>query len=329
MKVQELRELLKKADREKLEKAFVECYKQFPKAKKEEIDVLIDAVFSGEDVKKRVSETPADFEALKAEIERFLENAYAQNYLAPNRIVPKSQRPKWRFMVKGYIKEFLKIKAGDPHYPDMIILFEKLYRMLCYACCYYLFSTEDPFRSIGWEQQELFQVLAKKVFEDGYTEEAISKMVALAVCDGVSRENLSIEQAYVLAAELKTSDMKHAAMQEIKEQVKTQEERLATTKKGSDRIFWIEDTINDLCNMLLILSIKLSETEKCLPYYFSHARERDREIILYRALRVAYWTEKDDSALWIDIYHYGLTKKIHPRESLVVEYQKRLDRLNG
>ena len=35
MKVQELRQLLADADRKLMEKAFVESYKQFPKAKKD------------------------------------------------------------------------------------------------------------------------------------------------------------------------------------------------------------------------------------------------------------------------------------------------------
>lgn len=38
MKVQELRNMIKEADRGLLEKAFVECYKQFAKKQKEEAD---------------------------------------------------------------------------------------------------------------------------------------------------------------------------------------------------------------------------------------------------------------------------------------------------
>ena len=41
MKVQELRQVLSKADRSLLEKAFVESYKNFPKRQKEEIDQII------------------------------------------------------------------------------------------------------------------------------------------------------------------------------------------------------------------------------------------------------------------------------------------------
>ncbi len=102
MKVQELRVLLKKADREKIEKAFVESYKQFSKAQKEEADRIIADILSGEVLKKQDNAQQIDFIALKQEIEEFIENAYAQNYFAPNRVIPKSKRPKWRFLVRVF-----------------------------------------------------------------------------------------------------------------------------------------------------------------------------------------------------------------------------------
>jgi len=46
-----------------------------------------------------------DIDDLEAELERFLIDAYAQNYYAPNLYVPKSQRPKWRFKAKRFFKE--------------------------------------------------------------------------------------------------------------------------------------------------------------------------------------------------------------------------------
>ena len=60
---------------------------------------------------------PADMRILKPEIEDFLENAYAQNYMIPNRIIPKQERPKWRFKVKAYIKS---LQAVPPEGEDGI-----------------------------------------------------------------------------------------------------------------------------------------------------------------------------------------------------------------
>ena len=59
-----------------------------------------------------------------------LEKAYAQNYLVPNREVPKSQRPKWRFMVKNYIKELEKLSLEDDNYAKSVTILTSLYRAL-------------------------------------------------------------------------------------------------------------------------------------------------------------------------------------------------------
>lgn len=327
MKVQELRVLLKKADREKIEKAFVESYKQFSKAQKEEADRIIADILSGEVLKKQDNAQQIDFIALKQEIEEFIENAYAQNYFAPNRVIPKSKRPKWRFLVKGYVKELVKIKAGDPYYPEMIALFSNLYKMLCTACNYYLFSTEDPFRSIGWQQPELFRILVKKAFEDGYGREKISAMIDLAVLEGVSPEVLPIQQGFILCSELKTSDVKYVAIEEIKKLVDGGEVRLANVKNGGDRRYFVKEKTNQLCDMLLVISIELAEVEDGIRYYFNHCKENTLEIVLYRALQVADWTSDDDK-VWVDIYRYGLTKRIKPRDSLISQYQKRIQKMD-
>ena len=328
MKVQELRELLKKTDRERIEKAFAECYKQLPKAKKQEVDDVISAIFAGEDVKGGKVEKQTDFEALKLEVEDFIGNAYAENYFAPNRVIPKSERPKWRFLVKRYIKEFLKIKAGNVHYPEMVRLFTELYKLLCTACNYYLFSTEVPFRSIGWQQPYLFQVLLKKTFEDGYTKENIASAIAMAVKGGISPENLSVEPVFVLVGELKTSDVKYLALEEIKTQTENEEKCLANMKKNSNDSYFVEETVNHLCDMFLIISIELAEMKKGLDYYFAHCRKNKRETVLYDALEIAEWMEDEDEPdedtekLWLDIYRYGLKKKIKPSEYIEQKYQE-------
>lgn len=99
MKVQELRDLIKEADRELLEKAFAEAYKQFTKKQKEEIN-------------------------------QFLSNAYAQNYLVSNKIISKRERPKWRFIVKKYIKKLEKISMEDENFSRAAKLLTDIYHLL-------------------------------------------------------------------------------------------------------------------------------------------------------------------------------------------------------
>ena len=53
MKIQELRDLLKTADKELLEKAFAESYKKFTKSQKEEADQIIRDVLEAKDIKNK------------------------------------------------------------------------------------------------------------------------------------------------------------------------------------------------------------------------------------------------------------------------------------
>lgn len=134
MKVQELRNLVTPAECGNLEKAFVECYKQLRKPQKEEIDAVLCALLEGKEAKAKKADAPVNFEELSQQIYDFMFNAYAGNYFAPNRLIPKSQRPKWRFMVKDFIKELTKIPADSENYEKSVKLLTDLYKLICAAC---------------------------------------------------------------------------------------------------------------------------------------------------------------------------------------------------
>jgi hypothetical protein len=319
MKVQELRDLLKAADRDLLEKAFVESYKHLTKKQKEEADQAIADALSGKSVKSTVKKESVNFDELELQITEFLENAYAQNYFAPNRIIPKSQRPKWRFMVKNYIKELEKISVDDANYTRSAKLLTDLYHMLCEACNYYLFSTDDAFRSVGWQQPDLFQMVVKKTFGDGYSREKVSALLLYSVSGGLSRESLHIEQESVLLAELKTSDVKYMAIEEARKLIDERKQKLKGLKKYDSKRYSLEEEINNLCDVILMTAIELAEPSSGIEYYFQNYERSDKEITLYCALKIADWVE--DEELWIKIYEYGIGKKIKPREWLVGKYE--------
>lgn len=320
MKVQELRNMIKEADRELLEKAFAECYKQFTKKQKEEVDQIISNVLEGKEEKNVKKSEAVDFHELEAQITEFLSNAYAQNYFAPNRIIPKSQRPKWRFMVKNYIKELEKIPIENENYVQSAKLMTDLYHLLCSACNYYLFSTDDPFRSVGWEQPELFQLVVKKNFGLGYSREKIAALLMDAVSGGLSREALHILQEMVLVAELKTSDVKYMAIEEAQKLIEERKSKLKSLKKYDNKRYYLEEEINNLCEIILLTAIELAEIASGIEYYFQNCERNDKEITLYCALDIVEWAEND--ALWIQVYEYGIGKKIKPRDSLVRKYKE-------
>lgn len=324
MKVQELRQMLGSAERSRVEKAFVESYKQLKKYQKEEADILIRDILSGQSEKSGVKKEKQSFAELEAQIETFLENAKAGNYYAPNRVIPKSQRPKWRFLVKGYIKELGKIVPDSEHYERATVLLREIYALLCEACNYYLFSTEDALRSAGWLQDELFHLLVSKTFGSGFSKDNVAEMTVMACTGGLSRESLYYEQQAVLLSELKTSDVKYIAMETAKKEIRERKEKLHGLGKYDHQRYYLEEEINNFCDLFLMLSLSLAETESGVKYYFKNSIKRDKETILYCALRVADII--DDDEMWKEIYKYGLSQKIKPRDELTKEYQEKIGR---
>ena len=319
MKVQELRQLVGASDRGHLEKAFVETYKLLRKGQKEEFDQVMADILAGKATEKKTA-SPVSFDELEQQMMVFFENAYLDNYIAPNRTVPKAQRPKWRFMVKNFIKELEKIPLESESYSRAVKLLTDLYCLICEACNYYIFSTEDAFRSIGWEQQDLFELVVKKTFAAGYSRENISQLVLYATTNGLSRESLPVQQEFVLINGLRTSDVKMIAIEEVKKLIEERTSKLVRMGKYDDRRYHLEIEINELCTMFLALSITLAESEKGVEYYFKHAQNYNQEVTLYCALELIELMEEDD--LWIKTYEYGVKKKIKPRDNLKTRYEE-------
>lgn len=316
MKLQDLRDQSKSADRSLVEKAFAETYKMLPKAKKEEADQIITDILQGGEGKKKPEE--ADVPALIQEIKIYLENAYAQNYFAPNRIIPKNKRPKWRFLAKNYIKELERVPGDSPYYADAVRTLRELYEMLCYACNYYLFSTEDPFRSVGIMQTQLCSVVINKVFSLGYTRENIRGMIHMVTTGGLDRETLYAELQYILLGNLKTSDVKYMAMEECKSLVGELESKMSGKVKRDT--YALREEVNNLCKMNLMTGAALCEYQPELEYYFLHYKGNSQEGALYTALDTLDML--DDTSVWIETYEYGVRNGIKPREWLQMRYSE-------
>lgn len=331
MKVQELRDRLKTAERDTLEKMVVEMYKKFPRAKKEEeIDVLIEDVLAGSGTKTaKKSQQIADFAGLKEEILEFIENAYAGYYLAPNRVVPKHLRPKWRFQVKQYVKELEKMSMEDEHYKESVELITKLYKLLCTACGYYLFSSDDPFRSVGIGQEEFYRKVLARNFGIGYSEETIREMLLLAGAVNLDRNTLYLELEAAFLSSLKTSDVKYTAMRLAKDVVQEKEGQLGGMKQYDSRRYSISEVIREMCIVVLAISILLGEPEKEVTYFFKHygGQRGEREVTLYVALEVV--DAFGDDALWCQVYEEAVKAGISPREELQEGYESRKKNSGG
>lgn len=324
MKVSELRKLISNSNEEVLKKAIVEVYKLVPTGKKQDADVVIENVLSGNTTKKVKSVEKVDYSKLSAEINYFLENAYAQNYYVPNKVVSKKERPKWRFHVKRYVKELDKVSIDNDFYNEAVELLIKLYRMMCYACDYYLFSSTDTFQSVGISQYDFYEIFVKKALAKGFTEDAITTLVLCSATGGLSRNSLYVDQEMLLLSYLHTNDVLKITINKSKELVDAATKKVVKENGYSTRRYLLEREIRNFCDVILMSEIKLGEFEDGYVYYFDHVKERDLEVVLYCALDIIEMYTEDDN-LWIECYEYAVkNRRINPRDYLKESYIKKV-----
>lgn len=267
----------------------------------------------------RAKNAPIDFAALKSGIALFLEYADQGYYYAPNRVIPKSKRSKWRFEVKEFLKQLETVKPDDPNAEEAAKLMREIYHRLCYGCGVYIFPSEDPFRSIGIRQPDYYEKMVKRYFGCGFSEKRIVDMLHDAVEVNLDKESLHVELESIFASELPTSDMKQLAMGLAKNRIAELEKERAGFKKYDNRRFRNEDLTNEYSAVVLILGIVLEEGMEAADYCWKHRVEVTSEIKLYCILEVLkiYKEEK----LWVNVFE-KYSSKVKPRESLQKKYKE-------
>ena len=106
-----------------------------------------------------------------------------------------------------------------------------------------------------------------------------------------------------------------------KKDIRERKEKLHGLGKYDHQRYYLEEEINNFCDLFLMLSLSLAEAESGAKYYFKNSIKPDKETILYCALRAADII--DDDEMWKEIYKYGLSQKIKPRDELTREYREK------
>ena len=311
MLVNELRQTIEKKKQDELKKIIVEMYKIIPKRIKEDYDID-KIIIECSAVKKE--EPVKDIVVLAKEIDWFIECAKKQYYLAPNRIIPKSERSKWRFKVKKYIKDLKTINN-----PIATKLLMNLYNLLSYGCRYYIFSTDDPFNSAGIVQTELLDLVMSGILKGGMTRDNIKICIDILISSEVDRNTLHSSLISVFIDNLKIIETRELAIELLKEKKIELSNRPPIKGQylfdGKD-YQTIED-INNICEAIFRLYIELYQYDDGISYYIKHYIEKDKEIMYYCLLNILEWYDLKDK--WLEVYEKAMTK-IDFRDNLKNKY---------
>lgn len=331
MLVSELRELLKKYKEEDLRLIISEMYKSMPKKLREDRDtvaLLQDIhVFMRIGKAERRQDRQIDVNVLEQKIGLFIDYAYKQYYFAPNNFIHKKERPKWRFTVKAYIADLQGISIDIAEGSIATDLLQKLYEMLSYACSYYIFNTDNPFKSVGFEQTALLDIVMKRKLGRGINNGSVKSAIELVINSEVDKETLHSFLIQVLVMNLKSPDSKAIGIEQCKLLKRELDKHNSVPSKKSwssdSSEYKREEKINNLVEMIFRINIELCEYDEAIKYFGRNYIERDNEVSLYILLSLLQ--EYELKELWLREYAEAMKKGIKPREALKKAHKFILD----
>lgn len=249
---------------------------------------------------------------LKSKIDLFVDYAYKQYYFAPNNYIPKKERPKWRFKVKAYIKDLQSVPYEGIEGGIATKLLLDLYNMLCYSIVYCIFSTDNPFNSVGIEQHTLMDIILKRILSNGVTADTINSAIKATV--GNKAGEFCI---FELRDNLNNPDAKTIAIEQSKiifEEYKSKSGGKSYTVES----YTYEDRLNAITKFITLLYFDLCEYDEAIKYFNMNYRHHDKSEVFDELLDLIKACDLLD--LWISIYEKAVSRKVKPSEHLVKEY---------
>ncbi|WP_406547802.1 hypothetical protein [Succinimonas sp.] len=339
MKIGELRDLLKTADKKQLLGIIDIVYKSLPKDRKEDIDTgITDLLSQGKDSSKKAAKpvkpkkTLPDMAALRDQISAFVDNAREGLYLRPNRTVSKERRSKWRFEAQRFVKDLKQFSPADEDYQTSLDCLKDIYQVLTEGCGVYLFRSDDPFASIGINQEEFYAMLCDRVFlpEVKPDRETLADMIDLAT--NVSIDRTSLHTSLILSYLDHMRD--DADILRLSAEIVSDLLQELPPDEGPSFFITIEkclasDRLENLCEMLQGLYTRLGESEKGARLFFEESVKHRthsgrKEVIFYCMLQNEHCFGGNDR-IWTELYEEFRDKeKIDPRESLVKLYNEKM-----
>ncbi len=320
MKVGELREKLSKLKKEEVAKLAVEFYKLIPKAKKE--DYAIDDMINNPRQPKKARTTKAKLSLVEIgiEVERFIENAKAQNYLVPNREVPKKERATWRFKVKKWYKELTNTKRHDADLNIQTTMLTQLYELMCEACEFQYFSAYDAFDSTGISQHDFYHSVITLLQESEGKSASVKKGITLVVNNALNRYTLYSGLMEAFIETLNIPDLKYQGIEIVKELLVKNNFDPGRESKDKYRSFYKNDyekewLHNNLVEFGARFYMSLLEWDEAIHFYKEHYYQDREEVKLYILVRMLF--EKREKEHVKQAIEQAIEKKIQPRKNLL------------
>ncbi len=344
MKIGELRDLLKTADKKQLQGIIDIVYKALPKDRKEDIDTgIADLLSQGRDGSKKAAKpakpkkTLPDMNVLADQINKFVDNARDGLYLRPNRTVSKERRSKWRFEAQRFVKDLKQFAPADEDYLTSVDCLRDLYQVLTEGCGVYLFRSNDPFASVGINQEAFYDMLCDRVFlpEVKPDRETLADMIDLATNVSIDRTTLHTSLILSYLDHLRgDADLLRLSVEIVSDLLQE-----LPPDEGPSFFITIEkilasNRLEHLCEMLQGLYTRLGEFKKGARLFFEESVKHrtecgNKEVIFYIMLQNEHCFGGDDRT-WTELYEEFRDKeKIKPRESLVKLYKEKLAALES
>ena len=311
MKINELRETIKKYNETEREKVIVELYKRIPKSIKE--DYNIDEYIINLNTKMEKENIEITIERLEKEVNFFIECAYDDLYARPNKIISKNDRSKWRFKVKTFYKQLNSFLPTNEDGKKATDLLKGLFKILSFGTHYLTFSNWNTFRAIQISQSEFLKNIVERKLSNGVTRENLEYCIDLLNVQYDPQEYHS-SVLYSFESCLKTPDARYMAIELLKEQVIIWKE-----KYKKDDSYENQEYTNYFVECVVDIYFELCEVKDGITYFHKQYLEKYKEIKEYILLQKM--EEFNLYKEWVLEYEKHLGK-ISYRDSLKEKYTK-------
>lgn len=332
MKVGELREKLSNLPKEEIIKLASEFYKLIPKSKKE--DYGLDSMINNpkkKTTKKSISKVvKLSLAEIEKEVDKFIINAREQNYLVPNRVIPKKERSTWRFKVKKWYKELINTKRDDSNLGKQAKVLSNLYEIICESCGYEYFSAYDSFESIGISQADFYKSVLILLNESGGKLELIEKGIPLILDNHLNRYTLYSGLMRVFLEFMDLSDLKYKCISKVEQLIK----QTNFVPKPKEQKSWVmfsdgteyrkESKNNNLAELGYRLYFELGEYEEGIEFYKSNYYSFSEEVKLYVLIRLLF--EGQHKKYILKEIEESKKNGVEPRKKLMDLYRELKDK---